>query len=237
MAPAAHEVDKDVLLRMQQSHRTYRKLVVNNYLAHDAIGHLLNRTLKSSFDRPFDLLDIGCGDGSMAATTLAGTRIRRYVGIDFVPPVLRLAAGNLRPLGCAVELRSGDFEEVLATGLDPVDVSWMSLSLHHLPEGGKSDFLGMVRAVTRGFLLIYEPTRLEDEDRTAYLERFFAIGETRWTALDADDWQRFGHHVRSRDFPETAAGWAAAGRQAGFSRVSEIYTDPNNLMRAYRFDL
>ena len=235
MTPDQPPWDRDLLLRMQQGLRTYRKLVDNDHMSHQAVGRFLNRTLKDNFDEPFDFLDIGCGDASLAATSLADTSVRRYVGIDLSPLALRAAAGNLRRSPFQVELHGRDFVETLAGGLDPVDVSWISLALHHLPDGGKADFLGSVRAVTRGFLLIYEPTRLEDEDRDAFLERFFDVGRGRWTTLDSGDWERLGHHVRSSDFPEATAGWVAAGREAGFSRVDEVFADPTNLFRMFRF--
>jgi hypothetical protein len=39
--------------------------------------------------------------------------------------------------------------------------------------------------------------------------------------------------VRTCDLPETVASWEALGRQAGFSRFSELYRAPSDLFRMF----
>jgi len=41
--------------------------------------------------------------------------------------------------------------------------------------------------------------------------------------------------VRMADIPETASTWATLGREAGFSATEELFRDPANLFRIFRF--
>ena len=81
--------------------------------------------------------------------------------------------------------------------------------------------------------MIYEPTRLDGEDRDAYLARFIRVNQPLWTALTPDEWAQIEHHVVTCDFPETAAGWLDIGRQAGFAKATQLFDDPTNFYRVY----
>ena len=50
-------------------------------------------------------------------------------------------------------------------------------------------------------------------------------------------WDQIEHHVRSCDFPETSEGWLSLGREAGFATVRQIFVDPTNFYRLYRYDV
>ena len=84
--------------------------------------------------------------------------------------------------------------------------------------------------------MIYEPTRLDGETREAYLERFRRLNEPAWTMLDADEWAQVYHHVSTCDLPETSDRWLDLGREAGFSKATEVFVDPTGFYRLYRYD-
>ncbi len=86
-----------------------------------------------------------------------------------------------------------------------------------------------------GFLLIYEPARGEGESRPAYLDRFEQSYHAAWAALTPDEWATIMAHVRAADFPEPASVWAQLGRDAGFSNVRELFTDPAGLLKVFCF--
>jgi hypothetical protein len=52
--------------------------------------------------------------------------------------------------------------------------------------------------------------------------------------------RRSGHRsiITSRpcDYPETSATWVALGREAGFADAREIFCDPTDFYRIYRYD-
>jgi hypothetical protein len=85
--------------------------------------------------------------------------------------------------------------------------------------------------------MIYEPTRLDHEDRPAYLDRFTAVNRPLWTMLTPEEWGQIEHHVRGCDLPETSAVWLSLGRDAGFSTARQLFVDPTDFYRLYRYDV
>ena len=54
--------------------------------------------------------------------------------------------------------------------------------------------------------------------------------------LTPDEWNQIEHHVRTADLPETSAVWLELGREAGFSRADQVFIDPTDFYRLYRYD-
>src|SRR5665648_57676 len=116
------------------------------------------------------------------------------------------------------------------------DVTWCGLSIHHLSTDGKRKLLGAICGATRDVAMIYEPTLAEGEDREAYLARFRRVNRPAWTFLTDEEWSQIDHHVTTCDLPEHAATWLALGREAGFSKASQIFLDPTGFYGLYRYD-
>jgi len=87
-----------------------------------------------------------------------------------------------------------------------------------------------------GLFLLYEPTRRLDEDRAAWLDRFERTNQSLWSVLTPAEWDQIWHHVSSCDFPETAAVWCELGREAGFGEAREVFADPTDFFRLFRFE-
>lgn len=81
---------------------------------------------------------------------------------------------------------------------------------------------------------IWEPTRLEGEDREGWLERFHQMRPD-WAAISDEEFAAFESHCRASDYAETAATWIGMARDAGFRTADELMTVPNQLARVYRF--
>ncbi|MBW4636573.1 MAG: class I SAM-dependent methyltransferase [Iphinoe sp. HA4291-MV1] len=62
--------------------KLYQKILSNNYMKHREIYGVLHKFLVSYFQKPFSLLDLGCGDASFAVQALLNTTITFYTGID-----------------------------------------------------------------------------------------------------------------------------------------------------------
>jgi hypothetical protein len=88
----------------------------------------------------------------------------------------------------------------------------------------------------RGIFLLYEPTRRFDEDRAAYLDRFMRMNKPLWRVLTPAEWDQVWYHVTTCDFPETAAEWCELGREAGFGEARQVFVDPTDFLRLYRFE-
>lgn len=212
----------------------YRKFLRHDYLENAGAYVELHRFLED-ITRPFAFVDLACGDASGIVGALEGTAIAYYRGIDLAPPALALAKHNLEALPCAVELDDADFVQAMRASSAPADIVWISLSLHHLATPDKRALMRDVHArlSANGALLIYEPTCRDGEGRAAYLDRFEETGRRNWTALEPDEFQEAMRHVRTCDLPETVSEWDALGRDAGFSRISELYRAPSDLFRMF----
>ena len=230
-------VDAVALAQFQRQWATYGKLVEGNCLAHRELGDLLHETLNERFARPFSFLDIACGDASMMKTALAGTRIRHYHGIDLSKPALELAAANLERMPFEVDLDHRDFVEAMLGRPEPADAAWCSLSIHHLATDDKRRLMKAIRGTVGagGILLLYEPTRRPGEDRQTYLDRFTRTNRPLWMVLTPPEWEQIHDHVVTSDFPETAAVWCELGRDAGFGEAREVFANPTDFYRLFRY--
>ena len=220
----------------QRQWKLYRKVVDNNYLFHREAYAQLRRILVGEAVQAFRFLDIACGDARATADALKGTRVAHYHGIDLSQPALNLAANALTTLRCPIMLDRADFVEALRNWSQPVDVAWIGLSLHHLMAPAKLALMRKIRGMVggHGLFLIYEDASPDGEDRTAWLRRHDRQKPS-WTALTLEEWDAITAHVHTADFPETASRWHSLGREAGFTRVRQLFVAPSNLFRMYCF--
>jgi SAM-dependent methyltransferase len=235
--PAAAVRDEKAVEIFRHQWEIYRKFLDYNYLSNAGAYAQLHRFLSDDVARPFNFIDLACGDASGIVHALAGTRIARYRGIDLAAPALALAETNLKALACEVELEQADFATAMRRRSEPADIVWISLSLHHLDTPDKRTLMREICAgiIPAGALLIYEPTRGNGESRPAYLDRAEEVGRRDWTALSADEFREAMHHVRTCDLPETVSEWEALGREAGFTRIAELYRSPDDLFRLFSY--
>jgi hypothetical protein len=233
--PAGSVEDAAALEEFQKQWSTYQKVVEQDALSHKETGLLLHEAL-AALSEPFAFLDIACGDAWQMKRTLAGTKVKHYHGIDLAMPALKLAAENLAHVPFDVELEHRDFVEALTKRTEPADVAWCSLSIHHLQIDVKERLLKAIHDQTSNFLMIYEPTLAESDDREAYLERFRRVNQPAWSFLTPEEWQQIDHHVTICDFPESATTWLDLGRRAGFSKAHQIFLDRTGFYGLYRYD-
>ena len=208
----------------------YRKFVDNNFFYHREVYARLHRILVDEAVQPFRFLDIACGDARATVEALKGTRVAHYYGIDLSPAALELARKALESLGCPVTLDRRDFIEALRDWPEPVDVAWIGLSLHHLLAPAKLSLMREIRGIVgnRGLFMIYENASPDGEDRDAWLRRWDRQKQS-WTVFTPEEWDAITAHVHANDFPETTSQWHSLGRQAGFSRVRELFVASTDL--------
>ena len=134
-----------------------------------------------------------------------------------------------------MELDQRDFVAAMADRPEPADVVWIGLSLHHLQTPDKLTLMREARGVLggKGRILIYEPTRPDGEDRDGYLARFARVQPAALDRARRREWARILDHVTRCDLPETAAGWPALGREAGFARAEQLFVAPTDLYRLF----
>jgi SAM-dependent methyltransferase len=220
----------------QQGWRIYRTMVDENYLFHREAYACLHAVLAEAGQGPFRFLDVACGDSVSSASALKDTRVAAYHGIDLSGEALALAEKALVGLPCPVTLEQGDFVEVLGRRTEPADVVWVGLSLHHLRQDGKAAVLKDIRRLLapRGFLIFYENTSPDGEDRAGWLDRWDRQRPA-WTAYSDADWDTMAAHVHAADFPETRSGWRRLAGAAGFREVRELFVAPTELFSVFSF--
>jgi ubiquinone/menaquinone biosynthesis C-methylase UbiE len=210
--------------------RLYAKIENLNYLHHREAYALLGQFLRS-ISRPFSLLDLGCGDARFITQALEGTSISHYVGVDLSQMALALAKKNLSALKCDHSLMEKDYYEVASEADLKADVIWMGLTFHHLPQLQKAKFLHSARTILPddGYLMMYEPTLLEDENRDQFMERCVRLWKSSWGGLTAKEMEKTRDHVINHDFPEKLTTLEQMGRQQGFSGLSRLYQNPEKI--------
>jgi SAM-dependent methyltransferase len=196
----------------------------------------LHRILVEEVARPFRFLDIACGDASATADALKGTQVAHYHGIDLSQAALDLASKNLESLACPATLEHRDFVAALRDRPESADVVWISLSLQHLLAPAKLTVMREIRSLLddRGLFLIYENASPDGGDRDTWLLRF-SQNQPLWTALTPEEYEAMAAHAHANDFPETTSRWHSLGREAGFSRVRDLFVAPTDLSRMYCF--
>jgi hypothetical protein len=215
---------------------TYRKIVGENLMFHREVYGLLRSVLSEEMQTPFKFLDIACGDASASAAALQASTIAHYYGIDLSARSLVLASEALKVLPCPVELRCRDFVQAIADWAEPVDVVWVGMSLHHLHREGKARLMKDVHASLdrSGMFLIWEPTLLEGESRTEWLDRF-STQRVAWNAITDEEFAAMEDHVRLADFPESAEAWTTMGHEAGFANAEQLFMMPNRLGSVFKY--
>ena len=117
----------------------YRLCIGHNTLFHREVGEILRRELIARM-QPLTFLDLACGDADLTAIALRGSKVGNYTGVDFSAPAVALAANKIAEL-------------------EPFDVIYLGLSLHHLQRETKHEMMKNLKRATApgGIFYLFEP--------------------------------------------------------------------------------
>lgn len=177
---------------------------------------------------PLRVLDLGCGDGRVAADVLAASRVTEYVGVDLSAGALDLHARRPAPGSAARRLVYGDIAETIRTlPADGFDLVLAGFSLHHFPTDRKSGTLDDVaRVLAPGGWFVWTDTyRREGEPREAFLSRLFVEVRTTWTAATVDEREQFVSHIGEFDHPEPLSWMTSQLAARGLTAAEALYRD------------
>lgn len=211
----------------------YRKVVDADFMEHRRFRAAIHQVLAGR-STPFDVLDLGCGDGSNLAAALEGTRVRAWEGVDLSPAALESARQTMSGRPWTATVRQGDLGARLAESLPGVVFS--SYALHHLATEQKAHCLSLLAEglPSDGMFLLLDLVRRDGEERAAYLARYAAEVQN-WTGLTPEEKASIDEHMATCDFPETVTEMASLGRRSGFLEVELLLQDPRELFGLYRF--
>ncbi|MDZ4877334.1 MAG: Carboxy-S-adenosyl-L-methionine synthase [Chroococcidiopsis cubana SAG 39.79] len=209
----------------------YQKVLQNDYIKHRELYNVLHKFLLHRVQKPFQLLDLGCGDASITVPALLGTSIHTYYGIDLSQAAIAIAQDSLAVLPCPKTLITGDFTalvpQLLGTHQQSFDIILASFSLHHLKLTQKSDLIGQLFQLLNsdGVLILIDIVRQEAEDRITYIDRYLKNVRQDWTALTPQEVVSVETHIISSDFPETQKTLQQLALKHGFSWSECLYQD------------
>jgi SAM-dependent methyltransferase len=214
--------------------RVYEKLLIHDYMDHRAFFGRLRDEIRSRFDRPIAILDLGCGDVAPMLPLLRELPVARYVGVDESEAALAIAADRLRPWGISTHLLRRDLRAAITELTEQFDVIVASFALHHLadPADKRATFAACRHLLEPGgFIAIIDVFLAENESREAYLDRWIEYADGHYAALQPEEKRLLFDHVRARDYPVSVGECRALAREADLRSFDVLLEDAPRLNR------
>jgi SAM-dependent methyltransferase len=183
----------------------YDRITAHNYMSHREIYANVAELLKQRNDhKQYWLLDLGCGNARFLAPCLMQFPPAVYQGVDMSEAALEEAPAYLAGLSCPVILTQRDLLDAVESNDDEWDVIFTGFALHHLTHDEKARFfLAAGRCLSdRGWLLMVDVVREENQSREDYLKDYLRDMRERWTQIPLDQLETACDHVATCDYPE-----------------------------------
>jgi ubiquinone/menaquinone biosynthesis C-methylase UbiE len=196
-----------------KSWRLYQEIIEHNYMFHQEITQAVASALQGfSPESHLRILDLGCGDASMALPLIQPACIANYRGCDLSQPALDIARQKLNSRHIPHQLICDDMVRVAAEQADnSIDLVISSYAIHHLNEPQKQQ---IIRDIARmlppdGRFVLIDIFREPNEDRAAYMRDYMSHLRSTWRKLSPASQEMVVEHATSYDFPETAEFYQA----------------------------
>ena len=204
-----------------KSWRLYQEIIDHNYMFHQEITQAVASTLQGfKPESHLRILDLGCGDASMALPLIPPARITHYLGCDLSQPALDIARQKLNANHIPHQLICDDMVRVASeqTG-SSIDLVISSYAIHHLNEPQKQQ---IVRDIARiltpdGRFVLIDIFREPNEDRAAYMRNYIGYLRATWNKLAPASQEMVVEHATNYDFPESADFYKALCQKHGLN--------------------
>lgn len=196
----------------------YDLITGHNYMFHREIYDGVENLLAGREDGGgCRLLDLGCGNARYLAPCLKRLSPRVYEGVDLSEAALGEARGYLSELPGEVILTRGDLLETVERTNRTWDVIFSGFAVHHLTLDEKARFFQAAgRCLSeKGWLIIVDVVREENQDRNSFLDGYLAFMRKKWTEIPPDQLEEACSHVRDHDYPECLSTLATMAKEAG----------------------
>lgn len=207
----------DIFLK---SWRVYQEIIEHNYMFHREISTAARLALEEDAScKALRILDLGCGDASMALPFLSADRIAAYVGCDLSQPALDIAKEKLKTLDIPYRLFCDDMLRFMEEQADAsADLVLASYAIHHLNANDKQRLIRDVARVLspEGRFLLIDIFREPHEERIDYVANYMQKLRQDWTALSTEAQDLVVDHATQYDFPEPSSFYATHCQNHGF---------------------
>jgi ubiquinone/menaquinone biosynthesis C-methylase UbiE len=224
--------------QFHSKHEIFHHAIEENYMAHHEIHTAIQQHLGSVYNKPFSVLDLGCGDAYFISKALQSTLTKNYTGIDQSAEALAAAKKNLLAAHIKARLIQGDHTTFTSLINDEkFRVIIVGFSLYLLPKEEKIRFFKDCRAHLRkrGRILVYDVIRRHHEERDDYLERYYRHAAENWPTLNATALHQLAEHINMSDHPESLESLTDIARQAGFKHAELLYVDGTGFHQLIEF--
>ncbi len=216
----------------------FRHAIEENYMAHHEIHTAIRQHLNSVYDKPFSVLDLGCGDAYFISQALPAKLTKSYTGIDQSATALAAARENLSGAHIKFQLIQGDHTAFTPlVGDKKFRVMIVGFSIYLLPKTEKIRFFKECREHLRkrGRILVYDVIRHHHEKRDDYLERYYQHAAENWPTLNSPALHQLAEHINMSGHPESLESLTDIARQAGFKHAELLYVDASGFHQLIEF--
>lgn len=204
----------------------YQESIRKDMLCHQEMFDALNHFLSQHNKQPFILVDVGCGDSSSIYSVLTQHQIKKYIGIDAAPDVLKMSDNNLAAVQCKKEYICEDMVTAVSQLNDPIDVMFTSYAVHHLSPQQKSDFMEDCKAklAPNGVLLMIDGVLEKGQNRTEWLDKLEDRFKVVIPEMPEEERKSRMEHPRLSDFPDSIQFFKDKAAEQGWKKF-EVLVD------------
>ena len=221
--------------------KLYQKILSNNYMEHREIYDILHKFLHKYFQKPFSLLELGCGDASFTVKALANTNVAAYQGIDLSESALLIAQANMASTPYTKTFLQGDISERVSQLLEiqrnSFDAILTSFAFHHLSLEEKDVAIGKIFSLLNpgGTFIIIDMIRMEQESQQEYIQRYLESVRQNWQNLTTQEVEMVASHICGEDLPETQTTLYSFAKNHDFASWECLHHDAKNLSQILCF--
>ena len=209
-----------------KSWSVYQEVIQHNYMFHREITQSVKNCLDASrTNELIRVLDLGCGDASMALPLLSVTHLHAYIGCDLSQPALDIAHKALVDKNIRHQCICDDMMKVAAEQADEsIDLVLSSYALHHLNALQKQHIVRDISRILKpcGFFILIDIFRETEENRSAYMRNYMGYLRANWTNLSKSSQDLIVDHATEYDFPENNGFYTALCLKSGFEKAERI---------------
>lgn len=219
--------------------KLYQEIVQQNYMCQREILEELMTYIPVPKSGGVRVLELGCGDATMASKIFSNEEMVSYTGVDLSAPALQLAESTVASAGWSYRLIKGDFSQVVESLDEKYDVILAGFSLHHLSENGKKKIMRNISRLLSpsGSCFVYDVVNREGETRSIYLQRFLSLVDEHWDELTPEQRYSIRNHMEEADFPVSHSVWTKIAMSAGLISSDLLYRDLEDLYGLFSLSL